>query len=200
MRSSPSAHRRPRPTTRPEAACRHTGLRGNRSRHNGWLLPRRRSSHLRQAGLRCRGAQSRLALRICIPKDYGTLVRRSSAQRPARAPPRRAFAYATARAGQRCNALNCSRTVLLWSARKTATQSNGSGTDRRRGPRARGGKSGLHRAGRWVTPRRGDPRTAPQKANRPAACGVRVKRWGKSPPDAAVDAACSAYPVWSKTK
>ena len=114
------------------------------------------------------------------------MSRRSSAQRPARAPPRRAFAYATARAGQRCNALNCSRTVLLWSARKTATQSNGSGTDRRRGPRARGGKSGLHRAGRWVTPRRGDPRTAPQKANRPAACGVRVKRWGKSPPDAAV--------------
>ena len=54
------------------------------------------------------------------------------------------------------------------------------------GRKARGGKSGLHRAERWVTPRRGDPRTAPQKANRPALCGVRVKRWGKSPPDAAV--------------
>ena len=54
------------------------------------------------------------------------------------------------------------------------------------GRKARGGKSGLHRAERWVTPRRGDPRTAPQKANRPALCGVRVKRWGKSPPDAVV--------------
>ena len=33
---------------------------------------------------------------------------------------------------------------------------------------ARRGKSGLHRAGRWITSRKGDLRTAPQKANRPA--------------------------------
>ncbi len=29
-----------------------------------------------------------------------------------------------------------------------------------------GGKSGLHRAGRWVTPRRSDPRIVPQKTDR----------------------------------
>ena len=45
----------------------------------------------------------------------------------------------------------------------------------------RRGKSGLHRAGRWVTPRGSDPRRAPQKANRRLRA-VRVKRWGKSPP------------------
>ncbi len=31
-----------------------------------------------------------------------------------------------------------------------------------------GGKSGLHRAGRWVTPSGGDPGKVPQKADRPA--------------------------------
>jgi len=52
---------------------------------------------------------------------------------------------------------------------------------------ARGGKSGLHRAGRWVIPRGSDPRKVPQKADRSAHCrGVRVKRWGKSPPVAVV--------------
>ena len=59
-----------------------------------------------------------------------------------------------------------------------------------RGSRARGrsgrGKSGLHRAGCWVTPRRGDPRRSATETDRPTARvsgrGVRVKRRGKSSP------------------
>jgi len=42
--------------------------------------------------------------------------------------------------------------------------------------RVRGwGRSGLHRAGCWVTPRPGDRRTVPQKANRP------IGPWGSRP-------------------
>src|SRR5439155_5713390 len=41
-----------------------------------------------------------------------------------------------------------------------------------RGPSKEGrGKSGLHRAGCWVTPRRGDPRTVPQETHRPPPRG-----------------------------
>ena len=45
------------------------------------------------------------------------------------------------------------------------------------------GKSGLHRAGWWVTPTRGDPRESATE-NRPPrrSGGVRVKRRGKRPP------------------
>ena len=78
------------------------------------------------------------------------------------------------------------RRGLFRKPRRKQDQQVGVGQTVAAGRKARGGKSGLHRAERWVTPRRGDPRTAPQKANRPALCGVRVKRWGKSPPDAAV--------------
>jgi hypothetical protein len=47
-----------------------------------------------------------------------------------------------------------------------------------------GGKSGLHRAGCWITSRRGDP-TASATESRPPRFergGVRVKRWCKRPP------------------
>jgi len=57
----------------------------------------------------------------------------------------------------------------------------------------RGGKSGLHRAGWWVTPTGGDPRESATENIPPrqqlwlfflqgAARGVRVKRCGKSAP------------------
>lgn len=49
----------------------------------------------------------------------------------------------------------------------------------------RRGKSGLHRAGRWATPRGSDPRKAQQKANRRLTV-ARVKRWCKRPPDTGV--------------
>ena len=49
------------------------------------------------------------------------------------------------------------------------------------------GTSGLRRAGRWVTPTRGNPRDSATESRPPRArAGVRVKRWGKSPPAAAV--------------
>ena len=51
-----------------------------------------------------------------------------------------------------------------------------------------GGKSGLHRTGRSVTPTRGDPRESATEMTPPMARGsqgqrdqVRVKSWGKSP-------------------
>lgn len=44
------------------------------------------------------------------------------------------------------------------------------------------GKSGLHRAGRWVTPRRGNPTESATEKIPPALGLVRVKWWGKSPP------------------
>ena len=46
----------------------------------------------------------------------------------------------------------------------------------------RRGKSGLHRARRWVIPRGSDLRKVPQKPDRLGLSEVRVKRWGKSPP------------------
>src|SRR5438105_15624314 len=68
-----------------------------------------------------------------------------------------------------------------------------------------GGKSGLRRAGRWVTPSRGDPKESATEIKPPRGpvsrevLGVRVKRWGKSPP-AAGRPAGQANPVRSKTK
>src|SRR5579884_217319 len=54
--------------------------------------------------------------------------------------------------------------------------------------RAARGKSGLHRAGRWVTPSRGDPKESATErhSRRPASARARatVKWWGKSPPAA----------------
>src|SRR2546421_2601446 len=53
-----------------------------------------------------------------------------------------------------------------------------------------GGKSGLRRAGRWVTPSRGDPKESATEITPLAAIvsggplSVRVKGWGKSPPAA----------------
>ena len=44
------------------------------------------------------------------------------------------------------------------------------------------GKSGLHRAGWWVTPTRGDPRESATENKLPVFGSVRVKRRGKSPP------------------
>ena len=66
------------------------------------------------------------------------------------------------------------------------------------------GRSGLHRAGRWATPTRGDPRDSatenrpPPRAPRSAA--VRVKRWCKRPPSAAGDRRGSANPTRSKVE
>jgi len=68
-----------------------------------------------------------------------------------------------------------------------------------------GGKSGLHRAGRWVTPSRGDPKESATEMTPPAAIvsgealQARVKWWGKSPP-AAGRLAGQANPARSKTK
>src|SRR5450830_843513 len=52
------------------------------------------------------------------------------------------------------------------------------------GETLRRGTSGLHRAGRWVTPTRGDPRDSATENRPPSDSGpaARVKRWGKSPP------------------
>ncbi len=68
-----------------------------------------------------------------------------------------------------------------------------------------GGKSGLRRAGRWVTPSRGDPKESATEIKPPRGpvsrevLTARVKRWGKSPP-AAGRPAGQANPVRSKTK
>ena len=58
------------------------------------------------------------------------------------------------------------------------------------GAKAPGGKSGLRRAGRWVTPSRGDPKESATEITPPSAIvsgeplSARVKWWGKSPPAA----------------
>ena len=44
------------------------------------------------------------------------------------------------------------------------------------------GKSGLRRAGCWVTPSLGDEQDSATESKPPRACGVRVKRRGKSSP------------------
>jgi hypothetical protein len=46
----------------------------------------------------------------------------------------------------------------------------------------RRGRSGLRRAGRWVTPTRGNPRDSATENRPPGLAQVRVKRWCKRPP------------------
>ncbi len=61
------------------------------------------------------------------------------------------------------------------------------------------GKSGLQRAGRRVTPGGGNPWKVPQKTYRLShVAGVRVKRWGKSPPPPFARKEGTANPAWSK--
>ncbi len=66
------------------------------------------------------------------------------------------------------------------------------------GGTASGGKSGLQRAGRRVTPGGGNPWKVPQKTDRLGFAGVRVKRWGKSPPPASERRQGTVNPVRSK--
>ena len=49
-------------------------------------------------------------------------------------------------------------------------------------PRECRGTSGLHRAGRWATPTRSNPRDSATENRPPVATPVRVKRWCKRPP------------------
>ncbi|AIH04683.1 hypothetical protein HL41_08500 [Thermodesulfobacterium commune DSM 2178] len=70
-----------------------------------------------------------------------------------------------------------------------------------------GGKSGLHRGGRRVTPGGSNPWKGPQKTDRQRPERIfsflvraRVKRWGKSPPHQVVTPGGTATPVRSKAK
>jgi hypothetical protein len=63
----------------------------------------------------------------------------------------------------------------------------------------RRGKSGLHRAGWWVTPTRGNPRESATESRPPRAIEVRVKRWCKRPPAPQVTAVARQTPPGARS-